>query len=256
MDREELGKVYRNLPILIELRDSEEGLTQTEIGRRLDYPKSTTHRKTSWLEEREVLRETGSGYELTDLGRFITEQVEGCLSKVENAVELRGFVSVVSESELRFGDIEDGTVVKARDGNPLRPLTHLTEIIDRSEEAHVLTKSMAPRGFTVGGEALKSENTAVELVVDSDITDSEEISEWYGDGIKNDLETGRLNIWMHDNVKYDFGIADGRLCLGSENGSRIPEAVLETTDDYAVSWAHDELKKHKQAADRLTASDF
>jgi len=255
MDREELGKAHVNLPVLLEMRDAEEGLTQKEIGQSLGHPKSTTHRKVNWLEEMDLVTKPGSRYELTDLGRLVTDEVEECGSKVRSAVEFEEFLGVLSDSDLSLEDIEEATVTRVRDENPFEPMTRLAELVEGTEEAYVLAKSMAPRGFAAGRERVRRGNTDIEIVVDSEIPDYVDIAEWFGDGIENALETGRLKVWVHDDIEYNLAVLDGKLCLGSEDESGVPDALLETTDEVAVEWAHEALERHKESSDRLTVSD-
>ena len=255
MEREDLGKVHKNLPVLTELRDSEGGLTQKEIGRRLDHPKSTTHRKVRWLEEMNLVKKSGSRYELTDLGRIVTDEVEDCCSKVKRAMEVREFLDVLSDSDLCLEEVKEADVTRVRDENPFEPMTRLAELVDGTKEAYVLAKSMAPRGFAAGRESIRRGDTELEIVVDSDIPGYVDIAEWFGDGIENALETGRLKIWVHDDIEYNFAVLDGKLCLGSEDENGVPDAILETTDRRAVEWAREEMERHKQISDRLTVSD-
>jgi len=255
MNREELGKVHRNLPVLLEVRDSDGGLTQKEVGQRLNHPKSTTHRKVRWLEEVNLVNKSDSRYELTDLGKIVTDEVEDCLSKVEKAVEFEEFLDVLSDSDLCVGEVEGANITRVRDENPFEPMTRLAELVDGTEEAYVLAKSMAPRGFAVGRESIRQGDTELEIVVDSAIPEYIDIAEWYGSGIENDLKEGRLKIWVHDDIDYNFAVLDGKLCLGSEDESGMPDALLETTDEKAVSWAHEELERHKENSNRLTVSD-
>jgi len=257
MDREDLGKIHKNLPILTEIRDSDEGLRQTEIGDRLDYPNSTAHRKISWLEDRGVVQKAGSRYELTDLGRFVTDEVEGCVTKVENAAGLREFVDVVSEAELCFGDLEDCEVTRATDGNPVAPLVRLAELTAEASEVCVLTNSIAPESFEIGRERLRNDEQEVEMVMDSRTVDSIRTSDWFGDELERDLETGNLRLWVHDEpVQYQVGIMDSKLCLGAEDDNRMPVAVLETTRDEAVEWAQNEFERHREGAEELTPTDI
>jgi len=255
MEKEQLGKVYKNLPVLLEVRDSDGGLTQKEIGRRLDHPKSTTHRKVRWLEEMNLVGKSGSGYELTDLGRFVTDEVENCRSKVERAMEFKEFLNVLTDSDLCVGEIEDATVTRVRDENPFEPMTRLAELVDGTEEGYVLARSMAPRGFAAGRESIRRGDTELEIVVDSDIPGYVDIADWFGEGIEDALETDRLKIWVHDDIEYNLAVLDGKLCLGSEDENGVPDAILETTDERAVGWARDEIERHKEGSDRLTISE-
>lgn len=255
MNRGELGKVHKNLPVLLEVRDSDDGLTQKDISQRLGHPKSTTHRKMRWLEEMNLVNKSGPRYKLTEIGRFVTEEVDDCQSKVKTAVEHEEFIEVVSESGLSLGDIEDAKVTRVRDENPFEPMTRLAELVDGTEEAYVLAKSMAPRGFAAGRESIRRGETELEIVVDSDIPDYVDIAEWFGNGIEDALETDRLKIWVHDDIEYNLAVLDGKLCLGSEDESGVPDAILETTDERAVRWAHEQLERHKQDSARLTVSD-
>jgi predicted transcriptional regulator len=254
MDLEDLGKVHDNLPVLLEVRDSG-SLTQKEIGRRLGHPKSTTHRKVRWLEDMDLAHRSGSGYELTDLGRFVTEKLEDCHSKVERAVEYEEFLGVVSDTELGLGDIRDAEVTRVCEENPFEPMTRLAELVDGTQEAYVLAKSMAPRGFAAGRESIRRGDTELEIVVDSDIPEYIDVGEWFGDGIENALETGRLNVWIHDDIEYNLAVLDGKLCLGSEDESGVPDAILEVTDERAVEWAHEQVERHKEDSERLAVSE-
>lgn len=256
MECDEMEKVHRNLPVLLEVRDSDNGLTQKEIGRRRGHPKSTTHRKINWLEEMDLVTKSGSRYELTDLGRLVTDEVEECHSKVRSAVGFEEFLGVISDSDLTLEDIEGAKVTRVRDENPFEPMTRLAELVEGTEEAYVLAKSMAPRGFAAGRERVRRGDTNLEIVVDSEIPDYVGIADWFGDGIENALGTGRLKIWVHDDVEYNLAVLDGKLCLGSEDESGVPDALLETADEAAVDWAHEVLERHKESSDRLTTSDI
>jgi hypothetical protein len=170
-------------------------------------------------------------------------------------MEVREFLDVLSDSDLCLEEVKEADVTRVRDENPFEPMTRLAELVDGTEEAYVLAKSMAPRGFAAGRESIRRGDTELEIVVDSDIPGYVDIAEWFGDGIENALETGRLKIWVHDDIEYNFAVLDGKLCLGSEDESGVPDAILETTDRRAVEWAREEMERHKQISDRLTVSD-
>jgi predicted transcriptional regulator len=255
MDREDMGKVHDNLPVLLEVRDSG-SLTQKEIGRRLGHPKSTTHRKIRWLEEMDIVRRSDPGYELTELGRFVADKIEDCHSKVNAATEFEEFLGVVFDSGLSLDDIQDADVTRVRDENPFEPMTRLAELVDGVKEGYVLARSMAPRGFAAGRESIRRGNTDLEIVVDSDIPEYVDVGEWFGDGVESAIETDELKIWVHDDIEYNLAVLDGKLCLGSEDENGVPDALLETTDEGAVEWAREEIERHKEGSERLTVSDI
>ena len=255
MNREELGKVHRELPLLLELRDSDSGLTQKEIGIQLDHPKSTVHRKIRHLEDMDLVRKSGSGYELTSLGSLVTDELEDCLLTVKTAAEREEFLDIVEDSDLRLEDLRDADVTRATEANPFLPRIRLAEVARDAEEARVLAGRMTPGGFEVGRTGIRDGTMNVELVIDSDVLDSFDVVGWYGEEVKQDLEDDGLEVWVHDDVRYRLGVLDGKLCLGAEDENGMPNALLETTDDEAVGWAHDVFEEHRQESDRLTVSD-
>jgi len=255
MDTESLGKVHKNISVLTEVRDADGGLTQKEIGRILDHPKSTTHRKVRWLEGMDLVDKSDSRYELTDLGRIVTDEVEECDSRVKTAARHEEFLDIVSDTDLSLDHIENATVTRVREENPFEPMSRLAELVDGAEEAYVLARSMTPRGFAAGRESIRRGDTELKAVVDSDIPDYVDIAEWYGDGVEDALEEGRIEIWVHDDIDYNLAVLDGKLCLGSEDEEGVPDALLETTEERAVEWAHEEIERHKQDSERMTVSD-
>ncbi|MDY7080853.1 MAG: MarR family transcriptional regulator [Halobacteria archaeon] len=254
MEPERVTRISKHLPLLVKLRDADEGLRQSEVRDKLNQSKSTTHRKVKTLEEMGLITKADSGYELS---RIVTEEVENCVSNIETAYRYDEFLATVARSNLRLDYIKDSPVMRASETNPMAPLIRLAEITAESDEARVLTNSVAPRSFDVGREGVRSGEKEIEMVLDYRTVESVQETKWYGEELEKDLETGNLEIWIYDNeVPYQIGIFDDRLCLGAEDEDGRPTAMLETEDEDALSWARETFERYKRDEEKLLPSDI
>ena len=256
MKRDEIQTIVKTSPVLQELRDSEEPLHQSEIRRRLDKSKSTTHRRMKKLEKMEFISGGDQGYSLTLLGETVARKTEEYVSEVSVADEYEEFLETVKEAELSLRDIADADVTRASSENPVAPLVRLAEITADASEVRVLTNSVAPESFKVGREKIREGEQEVEMVIDGRTIKSIRGNDWFGEELKRDLGTENLELWVHrEPVPYQIGIMDDRLCLGAEDENRMPVALLETENESAVKWAQREFKSYRERAERLAASD-
>ncbi len=255
MEHDELGKIYSHLPVLVEIRDAEEGLLQRDLRDRLGQSKSTVHRKVKWLEDQGLV-ERDDTYTVSQLGAVVTRKFESCAEEVEAAAEFVEFLDVVESTDLRIEDIRGGRVTRASEDNPFQPMTRLGELAVGVEDARVLTGSMAPQGFSVGRRGVRTGEMTLDLVVDTDIVDTVDVSGWYGEGLEEDLDSGNLEIWVHQDVPHRIGVLDDELVLGTEDENGMPDALLETGEPSAVEWAHDEIDRYIEEARQLTTEDL
>lgn len=257
MDRRSVSKFVKLSPFLSELRESEEPLRQTELRERIDKSKSTTHRSVRKLEEIGVVRKQGAGYELTEFGVIVAEKTSAYVSEIETAERYGEFLDIVGETDLRLEDIKDAEVTRASRHNPVAPLVRLAEVTVDAEEVRVLTNSIAPESFDIGRKGIRGGEKTVEMVVDRRTIESIRGSEWFGEELEKDLNTGNFDLWVHEEpVPFQIGVMDGRLCLGAEDEDRMPVAMLETENEDAVGWAKEVLERYRNGSDRLEGSEI
>lgn len=257
MDYDRLSSISRHLPLLLELR-GKDGLRQSEIRDRLDQSKSTTHRNVKALTELDLVTKNESGYNLTELGRTVTREVEDCVSRLDAAYRYSEFLDTIQHSDLDIDDLTDAEVTQATETNPMAPLVRLAEITTTSTRVRVLTNSIAPRSFDVGREGVRSGDKDIQMVLDSRTIDTVQETRWYGEELVEDLETGNLEIHIHEEpAPYQIGVFDAeKLCIGAEDPEGRPKAMLTTTDTDAVSWAERTFKQYKQESEQLLPSDI
>lgn len=258
MEPDDLQEVVKLSPVLRELDSSSQPLQQSEIRRRLDRSKSTTHRRVKRLEEMEFVSKNGDGdgYILTDLGEAVAERTAEYVSEVRAAEEYEEFLDKLDGTDLRLTDIADADVTRSTHENPVAPLVRLAELTAEASEVRALTNSVAPESFKVGREKMRRGEQEVEMVIDERTMESVRGSEWFGGEVRQDVRSGNLRLWVHDeHVPYQIGIMDGRLCLGAEDEDRMPIAVLETENDAAVEWAENTFERYRERSRRLEAGD-
>lgn len=257
MDYDRLSSISRHLPLLLELR-GQDGLRQSEIRDRLDQSKSTTHRNVKALTELDLVIKTENGYNLTDLGRTVTREVEDCVSRLDAAYSYSEFLDTIHQSDLDINHLTDAEVTNATDSNPMAPLIRIAEITTTATQVRVLTNSIAPRSFDVGREGVRNGDKNIQMVLDSRTIDTVQETRWYGEELVEDLETGNLEIYIHeDRVPYQIGLFDGeKLCLGAEDQEGRPKAMLETADTDAVDWAERTFVQYKAESEQLLPSDI
>lgn len=256
MKLEEVQEIVKLSPVLHELDESSQPLQQSEIRERLDKSKSTTHRRVNTLEEMDFASKNGDGYVLTDLGEAVAERTAEYVSEVRTAQEYEEFLETLDGTSLTLADIADGKVTRATRENPVAPLVRLAEVTANASEVRVLTNSVAPESFKVGREKMRRGEQEVEMVIDGRTMKSIRGNDWFGEEARHDLRSGSLSLWVHDeNIPYQIGILDDRLCLGAEDDDRMPVALLETEKNTAVEWAERIFEEYRKRSRRLEPSD-
>jgi predicted transcriptional regulator len=256
MRKTERGRdVIKLLPVLNTLR-GEAGLRQSEIRDATDYSKSTTHRRTKKAVEMGLVSKNDGVYHLSELGERVSEKASEYVSAVDRAYDLREFVRTVNDADLDITEVSDAEVTRASSANPVAPLVRLAEVTVNASEVCVLTNSIAPESFEVGRERIRDGRSEVEMVVDRRTINSIRGSDWFGDELRRDLRTGNFDLGVHDeDVPYQIGVMDDRLCLGAEDENRMPVAMLETTDEDAVGWGKRKFESYREDAERIEPSD-
>jgi len=258
MEPDDLQEVVKLSPVLRELDSSSQPLQQSEIRRRLDRSKSTTHRRVKRLEEMGLVFKNGDGdgYVLTDLGEAVAEMTVEYVSEVRTAREYEEFLETLNETELRLADISDGKVTRAIPENPVAPMVRLAEVTSEASDVRALTNSVAPESFKVGREKMRRGEQEVEMVIDERVMETVHGSDWFAEEVRHDVRSGNLRLWIHENdIPYQMGILDDRLCLGAEDEDRMPVALLETENEDAVDWAESTFEEYRERSRRLEASD-
>jgi predicted transcriptional regulator len=256
VNKKEVSKFIKLSDVLSELRKSADPLRQTDLRDRTGKSKSTIHRDVRALEDMGVVEKKGPGYELTEFGEVIADRTEEYVSFVLSSEEYKEFMGTVAETDLSLKYISNAELTRTSSANPVAPLVRLAEVTSRASEVRVLTNSIAPESFEVGRKKLREGEQEVEIVIDSRTIESIRGSEWFGEEIKKDLETGNFELWVYrGRIPHQIGIMDNKLCLGAESNDRMPIAMLETEDERAVSWAEGVYRRYKRGSERLTASD-
>jgi len=257
MEPDDLQEVVKLSPVLRELDSSSQPLQQSEIRRRLNRSKSTTHRRVKKLDEMDFVSKNGDGYVLTGLGEAVAERTAEYVSEVRTAREYEEFLETLNETELRLADISDGKVTRAIPENPVAPMVRLAEVTSEASDVRALTNSVAPEIFKVGREKMRRGEQEVEMVIDERVMETVHGSDWFGEEVRHDVRSGNLRLWIHENdIPYQMGILDDRLCLGAEDEDRMPVALLETENQDAVEWAERTFEEYRERSGRLMKSDI
>lgn len=255
MDHEELGKICRHLPVLEAVEDYDEPPRQRDVREELGQSKATTHRKVSWLEENGLLQTQDRGYRLTDYGEYVLGELSKCGDRLERASELSEFLELV-DAGLPVDDLGDTRVTRATEENPFLPEIRLAEVVEGTEDCRVATNAVAPRAFAVGRNRVRDGEMELRIVLDSSTVESMEIPEWYGEGFRDDLDSGNLRLWIHPDVPYRIGVIDDVFVAGSDDENGVPEAFLESESSDAVEWANRRFREFKDEAEEVAADDL
>lgn len=248
--------IIKLLPVLTILRE-QAGLRQSEIRDATDYSKSTTHRRIKKAVEMDLVTKEDGRYRLSELGEEVSEKASGYVSAVDRAYDRREFVKTVSDADLDITEVSDAEVTRASSANPVAPLVRLAEVTVNASEVRVLTNSIAPESFEVGREEIRDGSLEVEMVVDRRTIESIRGSDWFGEELELDLRTGNFDLWVHEeDVPYQIGVMDDKLCLGAEDENRMPIAMLETREENAVEWGERKFESYREDAELLTPSDI
>jgi len=213
-------------------------LTERELREQLSLSLSTISRAVDSLAEVGWVTEGSSGVRLTPVGCLVIEEFLRLVETMSTAEELLPFLKwfPLSEFEITVEDFRDSEITTVSDGDPLAPARKQTDIVRTSSQFRGIFPSLDFSGSELVHKQLVDGEFDAEMVVSSAVADTIR-SERFAPLYKDMLATGRLSIYVVEDVPFYIGLADdGRTQIGVEDDGGFPQALLETSTETVWAW--------------------
>lgn len=228
-----------------------------ELEEELGVSKATCHRIIRSFDEEELLRRTDDGYELTEFGRVVSEQMRQVEETVRAARQLEPLLEGVAASDVEF-DIElfvNANVVRARSNDPYPPHERFMELFRESETLRNVGPTPVPP--TMAEEIfdlLFSEGKKIELIKPKPIL-RKYVSE-YADRGRKAAERDQLGSRIYGDFQFGMSLFDDHVGLRGYDLDTGKILVFADTDDpEAVAWGEDVFDHFRERAHPLSQFD-
>jgi predicted transcriptional regulator len=227
-----------------------------ELQDKLDISKATCHRIIRSFDDKGLLVRTDHGYELTEYGRIVYNQVSESEKTISTAQALQPILEGFAESDMEF-DLElftDANVIRAQPDDPYPPIERLIELFRRFDTLRnfgptPIPSPMAEEVF----ELLFSERKKLEIIKPYEII-SKYVSE-YDDHGRKAMENNQLGSRIYDDPPFGLSLFDGHIILrGYDTHTGAVLVSVDTDKPKAVAWGENVYEYYHEQSKSL--SDF
>jgi len=231
-----------------------------ELQDRFDVSKTTCHRIVRSLDERDLIRRTDRGYELSELGTTIWTQVKTFEGNVRTAYRLQPLYEALESTQIDL-EVElfaDATITRPLPEDPSPPVHRYLELFRDAETVRTLDRSsFIPPLYVeeIFEVALERDGAGIAIYPLSVV---EARYEKYPDVHREVAETGLdIRYRVHDDVPFGMSIYDDdHVGLRAYDGDTGALHLFADTDDpAAVDWAIDVFDRYYEESEPPSAFD-
>lgn len=238
------GTVLRNVDT--------DGIRKYKLVDELAVSRSTIDRAIRELEAIGFVERSNDGsYRRTLPGRIALDEYDSFAARIDGLVSSVDVLSLLPVDAPCTAEIlEDATVVLAERHSPHAPVSHLSDLINRSTEVYAIAPAVLPQQVTVYHENLTGGNLTARVVVTDAVI--ERLVSAYGAKLEEALNTGKLALRQSDaSLPYSLIVAetaDGPemgLLIYADSGVR---GLIRNDDPEAVRWARQQVDDYWESA--------
>lgn len=223
-----------------------------ELQERVDATRTTIHRILAGFLDRQWAVKRDGEYRATVTGRQMCTRYEALLSAAERARECGPFAANLGPlaDELPASALECGRLTGSSDGDPLAPVSRLTEWFRAADgDVSAVSPIVAEPFNEVGAELLES-GVEIEYVIDREVL--ERSRERYAEELAFGRDHDRINIYVHDDpLEIGLVVDDSRCCVVAYDDDGNARATLEATDDVTYQWARAAYERRRERAEPI-----
>lgn len=237
-----LSDSEHRLPILVHLCEGTSRVS--DISSALDVPAPTVKHNLKRLEERGLVRSTGSEYESTAVGAYVCTQTDEYLQRIAVSRRLAPFLKTVDASIVDFDLLafENAVVTAVDSTNPHAPTERLTELTAGRDDARVVTPILPRQLHDVFHDGIVDGQLHLDMVVTADLFDL--IWSRFGQTYENAVANDRLVIGVYpEDLPFGLFLFEDTLALLGHDEQNIPRCLVETGAQVAMSWANDTFRR-------------
>ena len=225
-----------------------------ELGGRVEATRTTIHRILAGFLDRQWAVKRDGEYQVTVTGRRMWSQYERLLSEAERAREFGPFAANLGPvaDELPASALESGQLTGSSDGDPLAPVSRLTEWFRATDGDVYAVSPIVAEPFNEAGAELLESGVEIEYVIDRSVL--ERSRERYAEELALGRDHDRIDIYVHsDPLEIGIVVDDSRCCVVAYDDEGNIHATLEASDGATRAWAMDAYERRRERAEPIEA---
>lgn len=247
---DELVDTIRHGPILEELLKGP--LDRREIERRVDVSRTTSHRMTRWLDERNLIEKSEGEFSLTGQGEIVAEETLRYERNIQSGRRLAPLLEVICDHHKEFviEPFADATVTTAEPDDPYRPIERFVSLFRETDTFRGFnTTQMAPLSVEEFHQRIRDE-METELIYLPDVI--EKLCSTAPERASEAFESDHLTLRTRDALPYGLAIFDNRVGIGGYDKETGQLRVFVDTDAaIAREWAESVYASFRADSDPL-----
>lgn len=225
-----------------------------ELQEELEISKATCHRIIRSFDDQGLLQRTENGYELSELGRIVSEQVSQFEATVRTAHEMEPLLDGIAASAVDF-DIElftDANIVLAQANDPYPPVERFIELFRESDTLRNLGPTPVPP--TMANEVFDlmfNEAKKVDVIKPYSVI-AKYITE-YEDYMRKAAGGGYGGLRIQNDLSFGLSLYDNHIGLrGYDLDTGTVLVFVDTDDPEAVAWGEDVFEYYREQSTPLS----
>ena len=221
----------------------------------LEMSRSTVHRSVQSFLEKDLLRETDDGLELTGLGRCVGEAVADFQARADAAAELGSFLNTAEPTavDVPLEVFADATAIHPKPRQPHFAVKRIIELIERSESVRIFSSIISPFYVDVAYREMM-EGTDIEVIFDQEVI--EIIATEYTEKAVEAAATGQFDVRVRESLPFELFVFDDRMGMAAHDDDGIARVFVESDAPEAVEWAEQTYDRYRESAERIDVSSF
>lgn len=241
-----LREAVRRGPLLRALRDGP--ASASELSRSVETSRSTVHRATNSLSDRELIAKTDGQYELTGLGRIVAEESAAFGESVWTAVTLEPFLNTADVDGIPIEHFVDATVTRPTPRRPHTSIQRIIELIEEAESLRMLSTVLSPIYVNVGYHEMMA-GMEIEAVFDREAI--EIMVTEHAERARETIETGNFDVYSHDALPFELFLLEDGIGMAAHDESGVARILVECEAPEAIEWAEGVYDDHRSEAEPL-----
>lgn len=235
--------------------------TRPDLHQETEIPQPTLGRILDDFVDRHWVEHRRPEYALTASGTLVVDQFEDLLETVATVQQLGAVIQQLptEEMDIDIREFADAAVTTPRDGDALRHVRRLEELLYSADHVRNLVTSVGP-GSSDDNENRMEEffegDQQVEAIIPVSVLQvvaDEEMTHYFEDAI----ELPRLDLYLYEGTPpYMLALVDGTAVLVPTDEQGTPTAIIETDNETILSWVDAELNEYRAQSTKVTADDL
>lgn len=221
-----------------------------EIRELVDGVRTTVTRNLNALTDRGWIEDTAAGYEITDCGRMIVDELVALTESASLAVELRPALRWLDVERLGLDlrHFERAAITTADSTNPYAPVEEQVALVRDATTVRAAFPTVNRQILEACRRTARADGGEVELLLESAAVDRLRSGDRYEE-LFADVRRHCTVLEYDGTLPYYVGAAPGAVQLGTTDGDNLIRVLLRfDVDDDVRAWADDRFARFERDA--------